>query len=106
MEGTNELLKLIEDKNAVKILSEENLIEKLDALHELDLIDTVGNAVILTEKGKRARLSGISRLLKGKTKGCMPAGKSTSQINWISREWYALMFLLALLIFTGFLTIL
>lgn len=55
---TEELLAMIEEKNT-DILAEEDLTPKFNHLLKHQLIDVQNGKVVLTERGKKARLEGF-----------------------------------------------
>lgn len=103
MKETKELLKLIEDGKAIEILSEENLIEKLNKLYEQEFIDIEGSSVVLTTKGKQAQITELDRIIKDNSKDSLITESPAPEKTGKYRKYYAIMLLLALLFLIGLL---
>ncbi|UJH92463.1 hypothetical protein LZ575_08185 [Antarcticibacterium sp. 1MA-6-2] len=57
------LLKLIEEGEADVILSEEKLIPRFNELMKHDLVTLKDEKVFLTEKGKKAKVEGVDKII-------------------------------------------
>lgn len=64
MKKTDELLQLIENGDAETILSEDDLVERLNFLLKWELITITEDEIHLTQKGKEARIEGVSSLIE------------------------------------------
>ncbi len=102
MKEAKELLKLIDDGNAIEILCKDNLIDKLNTLHEHELIDIKESTVVLTEKGKQAKASGMVPVRRIRSKLKQGATKAHPAKNW---RYFSLLFLLVLLFLASLLTL-
>lgn len=68
MKDTYKILKLIKGGEAAKVLSEPDLVEKLNTLNEYELIEIIDGVVVLSEKGRAFQKLGPEAIMKGKTK--------------------------------------
>lgn len=64
MKKTEELLHIIERGDPTKILSEDDLVQRLNFLLKYQLITITEDKIILTEKGKEARVNGIQTIIE------------------------------------------
>ena len=65
MKKVDELLKLVEEGNAVSILSEKNLVKRFNYLLKHDLVKIESDRVCLTEKGKQVQTEGLDAVIEG-----------------------------------------
>lgn len=66
MKKTDELLQIIEGGDPTKILSEDDLVQRLNFLLKHKLINITEDKIRLTEKGKDARTKGIQKIIEEK----------------------------------------
>lgn len=64
MKKTDELLQLIENGDPTTILSEDDLVERLNFLLKWDLITITADEIRLTQKGKEAKMNGVSSVIE------------------------------------------
>ncbi len=64
MKKTDELLQIIEGGDPTKILSEDDLVQRLNFLLKHELITIADDKICLTEKGKEARIKGIRTIIE------------------------------------------
>ena len=63
MNSTEKILILIEREDVVSILAEGALVEKLAELLKYELLEIVGDKILLTQKGTGARITGIDKII-------------------------------------------
>lgn len=63
IKSIEKILELIENGDPISILAEDALIENFNELLKLGLIDIVDDKLILTAKGKEARILGLNQVL-------------------------------------------
>lgn len=57
------LLKLVQDSDTTKILTDENLKKSLNDLMKYELIDIKNEKIYITERGKRAQREGLNAVI-------------------------------------------
>lgn len=63
MEKTDELLQIIEGGDPARILSEDDLVQRLNFLLKYQLVTITEDRIYLTEKGREARIKGINSII-------------------------------------------
>lgn len=62
MNHVKDFLELIKEGNAIIILSQENVVEKLNELFKYELIIFKDGEIFLSEKGKECKRTGVPHL--------------------------------------------
>lgn len=63
MNSTEKILILIEKEEVLSILAENALVEKFKELLKYELIEIVGDKIVLTPTGKDAKITGIDKII-------------------------------------------
>lgn len=63
MNSIGKILRLIDNEDAIPILAEDSLVETFNEMLRLELIEIVEDRVVLTSRGKEARIHGIDKIV-------------------------------------------